>query len=80
MGDYLKNGEKIGTCGDAYYATKQMLEKHKDDPESGYYLNPENGCSFAFPYPAYDGKDVGGISNFHEDHMNYEKHLKNTAP
>lgn len=66
MGDYLKNGNKIGTCGRGYYATKSQLEKVKDDPEAAYYLNPKNGCSFAFPYPEYDGKEAGQISNFHE--------------
>ena len=66
MGDYLKNGAKIGTCGSAYYATKKMLEKAASDPEAAYYLNPENSCSFAFPFPEYDGKKAGEITNFHE--------------
>lgn len=66
MGDYLKNGQKIGTCGSAYYATKSMLEAVKTDPEAAYYLDPKNKCSFAFPFPQYYGKKVGEISNFHE--------------
>lgn len=66
MGDYTKNGVKIGTCGHAYYATKQMLEDIKTDPEAKQYLDPKNKCSFAFPFPEYDGKKVGEISNFHE--------------
>ena len=67
MGDYTKSGVKIGTCGQAYYATKSMLEAIKSDPEAAHYLNPVNGCSFAFPFPEYDGKKVGEISNFHSD-------------
>ncbi len=67
MGDYLNNGEKIGTCGQAYYATLEMLKAHKGDKEADYYLNPSKGCSFAFPFPEYDGKQVGEISNFHEE-------------
>lgn len=66
MGDYLKNGAKIGTCGQAYYATKKALEAVRHDEEAAAYLNPENGCSFAFPFPEYDGKAVGEISNFHD--------------
>lgn len=66
MGDYLRNGDKIGTCGRAYYATKKQLENLKGEPEANYYLNPLNGCSFAFPYPEYDNKKAGKISNFHE--------------
>jgi len=65
MGDYLRNGVKIGTCGSAYYATKSMLEAVKSDPEAAYYLDPKNKCNFAFPFPEYDGKKVGEISNFH---------------
>ena len=78
MGDYTRvkvNGQfedvKIGTCGSAYYATKQQLEDHQKkygkDTEVSYYLDPANGCNFAFPFPAYDGKEVGQISNFHGD-------------
>ena len=68
MGDYTKSGEKIGTCGAGYYATKQMLEDLNEkggDVEA--YLNPKNNCSFAFPFPEYDGKEVGEISNYHDD-------------
>lgn len=69
MGDYLKNGvgAKIGTCGRAYYATKEMLEKVSHDPEAGYYLNPANSCFFAFPFPQFDGKQIGDISVFHTE-------------
>lgn len=69
MGDYTKTGVKIGTCGQAYYATKKQLEeaKHTGDPEVSYYLNPEKKCSFAFPYPEFDGKELGDISIFHKE-------------
>jgi hypothetical protein len=43
-----------------------MLEEVKNDPEAACYLNPKNGCNFAFPFPEYDGKKAGCISNFHE--------------
>lgn len=66
MGDYLKNGAKIGTCGQAYYATRKALEAVRHDEEAAIYLNPANACSFAFPFPEYDGKAVGEISNFHD--------------
>lgn len=68
MGDYASNGEKIGTCGQGYYATRKALETQaaKGCKESQYYLNPENGCYFAFPFPEYDGKQIGEISTFHE--------------
>ncbi len=66
MGDYTKNNVKIGTCGRAYYATKSMLEALSQDSEVRHYLDPLNKCSFAFPFPEYDGKQVGEISNFHE--------------
>jgi hypothetical protein len=66
MGDYLKNGAKIGTCGRAYYATKKQLEKFANEEEVQYYLDPKKGCSFAFPFPEYDNKEAGQISNFHE--------------
>lgn len=69
MGDYLKNGTKIGTCGRGYYATLEMLKKHKGDPEADAYMDPKNGCSFAFPFPEYDLKSVGEISNFHKGDM-----------
>jgi hypothetical protein len=69
MGDYTKTGKKIGTCGDAYYATHKMLKdlEHTNDPEVNYYLNPANSCTFAFPFPQYDGCEVDGFSNFHDD-------------
>jgi hypothetical protein len=66
MGDYLNNGKKIGTCGRAYYATFESLQEYKHEEEAGAYLNPKNKCSFAFPFPEYDGKKAGDISNFHE--------------
>ena len=70
MGDFTKKNEKIGTCGHAYYATKEMLEnEHNLDPSDGevnYYLNPKNKCHFAFPFPKYDGKKIGEMSNFHK--------------
>jgi len=69
MGDYTKNGTKIGTCGNAYYSTLPMLEKQANtgDSDINYYLKPENKCTFAFPFPEYDGKQIGQISNFHEE-------------
>jgi uncharacterized protein involved in tolerance to divalent cations len=70
MGDYTNSGQKIGTCGNAYYSTKKMLkdlyasgERHGD---VAGYLNTENYITFAFPFPEYDGKKIGEISNFHE--------------
>lgn len=66
MGDYLNNGNKIGTCGNGYYTTLKALELHRGEPEANHYLNPKNKCSFAFPYPKYDGKKAGEISQFHE--------------
>lgn len=69
MGDYTANGIKIGTSGQAYYATKSMLEafklKYPTDIETKRYLNPKNKCLFAFPYPEFDNKEVGEISIFH---------------
>jgi hypothetical protein len=65
MGDYTKNGIKIGTCGTAYYATKKQLESMKYDSEARYYLNPENKCRLAFPLPEFDNKQIGEISIFH---------------
>lgn len=69
MGDYTKSGVKIGTCGDAYYATLPMLkaEADKGDIQSWHYIQPENGCTFAFPFPEYDKRRIGDISNFHSD-------------
>lgn len=70
MGDYTKSGEKIGTCGMAYYATKRMIQEtfnsgdHSDDIK--YYLNKKESIYFAFPFPEYDNKKIGEISNFHE--------------
>lgn len=69
MGDYTKSGEKIGTCGNAYYATLPMLKdlaNYAGEDEAGYYIDPKNNCTFAFPFPMYDGKKVGEFSNFHE--------------
>ena len=70
MGDYTQKGFKIGTCGNAYYATKKMIEVEYLAGDHGsdvsYYLNKEQYISFAFPFPEYDGKRIGGISNFHE--------------
>lgn len=66
MGDYLENGTKIGTTGNAYYTTLDALKKHRGENSTvDAYLNPKNCCSFAFPFPEYDGKGVGEISNFH---------------
>lgn len=84
MGDYTKNNAKIGTCGNAYYATLPMLEaiKHENSEEVNYYLDPSKSCSFAFPFPEYDGKKIGEISNFHEgervDFFIQIKNQKNT--
>jgi hypothetical protein len=66
MGDYLNNGNKIGTCGQGYYTTLEALKEFRSESEAAYYLKPQNGCSFAFPFPEYDGKRAGEISNFHE--------------
>jgi hypothetical protein len=67
MGDYTKSGAKIGSCGEAYYATKQMLEAVNDnDSVVAAYLDPKNKCAFAFPFPEYDGMQIGQMSNFHE--------------
>ena len=67
MGDYTKSGAKIGTCGEGYYATKQMLEAVNDNNSTvAAYLNPNGKCSFAFPFPEYDGMQIGQMSNFHE--------------
>ena len=53
MGDYTKKGEKIGTCGTAYYATKEMIEKEflsgDTSPDIKYYLDPKESINFAFP-------------------------------
>lgn len=67
MGDYTKNGTKIGTCGRAYYATLPMLQKiakNIGESEAKWYIQPSNKASFAFPFPEYDGKNVGEITNF----------------
>lgn len=72
MGDYTRNGIKIGTFGRGYYATKKMLEDNSNDPECKAYLNPDNGCVMAFPFPEWDNKSIGSISIFHaEDRINY---------
>lgn len=67
MGDYTKNGIKLGTCGKAYYATKSMIEALPTDAETKYYLNPKNKCMFAFPLPEFDNKKAGDISIFHKE-------------
>jgi len=71
MGDYTKAGAKIGTCGAAYYATKEMIQAEHDKGDTSddirYYLDPKQPIRFAFPFPEYDGKKIGEISNFHED-------------
>jgi hypothetical protein len=64
MGDYIKD-IKIGTCGNAYYATKPHLESYASHPEAAYYLKPENNCLFAFPFPEWDRKPIGNYSVFH---------------
>ncbi len=67
MGDYTKSGIKIGSCGEGMYATKKMLEDlNETTGDVAAYLNPEYKCSFPFPFPEYDGKKAGEISNFHE--------------
>jgi hypothetical protein len=72
MGDFTNNGTKIGTCGKAYYATKEMLEKQLGDDDAKAYLNPANKCFFAFPFPRFDGKAIGNISVFHtEEHEEF---------
>jgi len=76
MGDYVsRTGEKIGTCGRAYYATIEMLQNelklNPNDSEVKHYLKPENKCSFAFPFPRYDKKEIGQISNYHSDQRVY---------
>ena len=74
MGDYTKNGAKIGTCGVGYYATKKMLEDLKAKNQEGegrYYLEPKNGSSFAFPFPEFDGKKAGDISVFHKEEKDH---------
>lgn len=72
MGDYTKKGVKIGTTGQAYYATLGMLVHHNtfidsSDPEVRYYIEPKNKCTFAFPFPQWDGKAIGEISSFHDN-------------
>lgn len=65
MGDYTKNGTKIGTCGGGYYATLAALQKLAENPaeeEARYCIDPKNKCSFAFPFPANDGKKVGEVN------------------
>jgi len=66
MGDYAKNGVKLGTCGRAYYATKSMIENLQQDSETRSYLNPTNKAHFAFPYPEFDNQNAGDISIFHK--------------
>jgi len=67
MGDFTNNGTKIGTCGKAYYATKEMLEKQLGDDDAMAYLNPANKCFFAFPFPKFDNQRIGTISVFHTE-------------
>ncbi len=67
MGDYTNSGVKIGTCGNAYYATLPMLKTRSGDTEVSYYLDPKNRCTFAFPFPQWDKKAIGDVSNFHSD-------------
>lgn len=64
MGDFLRNGKKIGTCGHAYYATREHLEAYAGDPEADFYLDPKNACITAFPFPDFDGKKAGDYSVF----------------
>lgn len=71
MGDYTKNNVKIGTCGQAYYSTYQMLKDLKENRpgdlgDGEFYLNEDMGAIFAFPYPEFDGKPIGSVSVFHE--------------
>lgn len=68
MGDFTKNGTKIGTCGKAYYATYWQIQNQQNlGGDLKYYLNlkRENGFSYAFPFPEFDGKKLGQISQFH---------------
>ena len=67
MGDYTNSGAKIGTCGNAYYATYKMIMRNKHDGDCSHYANPKNTCTFAFPFPEWDDKEIGEISNFHQD-------------
>ena len=71
MGDYTKNGTKIGACGRAYYSTLPMLQeelkKNYTDSEIKSYLEPKNKSWFAFPYPEFDNKKIGEISIFHKE-------------
>ena len=71
MGDYLKNGAKIGTCGQGYYATYKDLvkEAQKGDEEAQYYIDPEKKCSHAFPYPEFRTKKIGDYSVFHMEQV-----------
>lgn len=67
MGDYTAKGVKLGTCGRAYYATKNQIKELAQDSETKYYLNSENKCMFAFPLPEFDNKKAGEISIFHKE-------------
>lgn len=74
MGDFISNGEKIGTTGTAYYTTKEMLEKLSGSQlgaDGKYYLDSKNNCSFAFPFPEFDNKKVGSISIFHKEERDF---------
>ena len=69
MGDYTKNNRKqdvkIGTCGKGYYTTFKMLEELKNpSADALHYLNKNSSC--AFPFPQFDDKECGEISQFHE--------------
>ena len=71
MGDYAINNKgqdvKIGTCGAGYYTTFKMLENLKQkNSDVKHYLKGE-GISCAFPFPEYDDKECGEISQFHSD-------------
>lgn len=76
MGDFTNNGTKIGTCGKAYYATYWQIVKnfqtHGNNGDVIYYYNlkRENGFSYAFPFPEFDGKKLGDISQFHIQQKN----------
>lgn len=72
MGDYTINNRKeevkIGTCGAGYYTTFKMLENLKVlSYDSNYYLDKTKGIYCAFPFPEYDTKECGEISQFHDD-------------
>ena len=68
MGDYTTNNKKqevkIGTCGAGYYSTFNQLKALRTPSEDAKdYLSQNSFC--AFPFPDYDKKQCGEISQFH---------------